>query len=190
MGDDMRIISTEEELKVFNDPYRMKIIRTYQKADQPLTVKMCADIMDEVPAKVHYHVKKLLKINLLVPHHTEDINGITAKYYHLPNKSFTISLKDTNEETMYHQLTQVHQMVSNLMEDFKEEFMKATSHGVKDRTVNDADVGMLTSVEVELSEKEFEEVSSYLVDITKKYNKTDEEKRTYVFLAGLGRKIE
>ncbi len=56
----VRKISSDEEIKIFSDPYRMKIINAYIKAGKALTVKGVADLMGEVPAKVHYHVKKII----------------------------------------------------------------------------------------------------------------------------------
>ncbi len=37
--------------------------------------------MGEVPAKVHYHVKKLESAGILKLQHTKEINGIVAKFY-------------------------------------------------------------------------------------------------------------
>ena len=81
MENDERIISTTEELEVLSDPFRLSIINAYREHGEPLTVKGCADILGEVPSKVHYHVKKLLKIDVLALDHIEVINGINAKYY-------------------------------------------------------------------------------------------------------------
>lgn len=190
MEKDIRVISSEEELKIFSDPYRMKIIRVFQRSKTPLTVKGVADIMGEVPAKVHYHVKKLLKINILELDHTEEINGIIAKYYTLQHKSFTISLKDTDDDQMYQQLTQVHALVSRLIDEFKEEFMKSSSHAVENKVEDESEVGMLASSELCLSEEEFKEVSKYFSELSNKYGCDEEGKKKYVFLAGLGRKLK
>jgi hypothetical protein len=190
MDDNMRVISTEEELKIFNDPYRMKIIRTYQQSEVPLTVKGCADIMGEVPAKVHYHVKKLLNVDILELDHIEVINGINAKFYKLPKTSFTISLKDTDENNHFRQLGQVHNIVSNIIEDFKQNFMKSTAIAVERKLKEDSESGMIASNEIHLSEEEFKEVSEYLSNISKKYKSKSEGKKSYIFMGGLGRKMD
>lgn len=185
MDNNMRVISTEEELKIFSDPYRMKIIKTFQKSEGPLTVKACADIMGEVPAKVHYHVKKLLKINILELDHVEVINGINAKYYRMPKQSFTISLKDSEDQLR--QMTQVHLLVSRIIEDFKDEFMKSSAYAVEHKIQEDSEVGMLASNEIHLTEEEFKELSKLLTELPQKYKKDGPNKKTYVYLGGVGR---
>ena len=188
MEEDMRVISTLEELKVFNDPYRMQIIRTFQQSKDPLTVKGCADIMNEVPAKVHYHVQKLLKINILQLDHIEVINGINAKYYTMPKKSFTVSLKGDSSIDLYQNLAHVHNMVSRLMDEFKDAFMKSSSHAVENDLKQDKEVGLLTSNTIHLTEEEFEELSKFLTTSAEKYKENQENKREYTFFAGLAKK--
>ena len=96
-----RIITTGEELKIISDPYRMEIINTYRSKDIALTATECANLMGEIPSKVHYHVKKLLKINILALDHIKVINGINAKYYKLPKPTIMIRLKDEEQQKMY-----------------------------------------------------------------------------------------
>ena len=43
----------------------MMIMKQYYKLGKPATVKQIADEMNEVPAKVHYHVKKLESVGIL-----------------------------------------------------------------------------------------------------------------------------
>ena len=74
-------LSTMEEIRIYSDPYRLKILTTFQKLNRPATIKEVADEMGEVPAKVYYHAKKMERIGLLLLEHTKLINGITAKYY-------------------------------------------------------------------------------------------------------------
>jgi len=76
-----KVLSTIEEIKIYSDPYRIQIMNMFNKQGRPSTVKEIADQMGEVPAKVHYHVKKLEKIGLLTIVSTREINGIIAKYY-------------------------------------------------------------------------------------------------------------
>jgi hypothetical protein len=190
MDDNLRIIQTEEELKIFSDPYRMKIIKTFQKSPTPLTVKGCADLMGEVAANVHYHVKKLLKIDILELDHIEVINGINAKYYKLPKSSFTVSLKGNDDIEIYQRLTQVHNLITRLMDDFKEEFMKSSGYAVEHNIESDNEVGVVASNLIYLTEEEFASVSKLLSDIAKDYDEDGENKKLYSFLGGLAKKNE
>lgn len=189
MSENMKLISTDEELKVFNDPYRMKIIKTFQQSKTPLTVKGCADIMGEVPANVYYHVQKLIKIGILALHHQEIINGITAKYYHLPFKNFLISIKENDETQKLKQLTQVHRIISRLIDDFKDNFMKASALANEKKLVDDSDIGLITSNEIYLTEEEFNQMRDYFATILKNQQmlEADPDKKKYLFLGGLAK---
>lgn len=188
MDDKMRIITTDEELKIFSDPYRMKIIKTYQGYGVPLTVKQCADHLGEVPAKVHYHVKKLLSINVLELDHVEVINGINAKYYYLPKTSFTVKLQDEESEKIYKQLNKVESMIANMIDDFKKDFFISSKNAVDHKIEDPTEVGMITAKDVYLSEEDFEVLSKELSELANRYSTIDKEKKRYSLLAGFARK--
>jgi predicted Zn-ribbon and HTH transcriptional regulator len=119
MDNNVRLIKTEEELKVFSDPYRLKIIHVFQSSSKPLTVKGCADVMGEVPAKVYYHVQKLIRIKILELDHIEVINGINAKYYKLVKERFSVKLNNDNHQNMYSQLSHVQKLLVLKLECFQ-----------------------------------------------------------------------
>lgn len=124
------VLSTIEEIKVYSDPYRIQIMNTFRKQGRPSTVKEIADLMGEVPAKVHYHVKKLEKIGLLTLVSTREINGIIAKYYD-PFEG-EIHLRHEGEEDS--PLKQVFQsetlkLLNEMYEQSRERFMKQASQG-------------------------------------------------------------
>ena len=185
MDDNIRVISTTEELKIFNDPYRLKIIRVYQKSEEPLTVKGCADLMGEVPAKVHYHIKKLLKIHILELDHIEVINGINAKYYKMPQKGFTISIKKDDPTAMYQNLTQVHNMVERIFNDFREEFMKSSSYAIENDLQEDSEVGIISSDQLYLSSDEFKQLSEYIKNLYETHKEEREDRKKYTLITGL-----
>lgn len=78
---DVKVLTTTEEIKIYSDPYRLRILHVFRRFGKPATVKEIADELGEIPAKVYYHVKKLEKIGLLTLVETKEINGIVAKYY-------------------------------------------------------------------------------------------------------------
>ncbi len=187
MDGKIRIISTDEELKIFNDPYRMKIMNIYKRYGVPLTVKQCADYMGEVPSKIHYHVKKLLSIDILALDHIEIINGINAKYYYLPKKAFTIQLKDKETEKLYSQLNEVESLVANLINNFKKDFFNASNKTMESKTQDPTEFGFVSATDIYLSEEEFEELGSFFEKLGEKYGSCDENKKRYSILAGLTR---
>jgi predicted transcriptional regulator len=92
--DETRSLTTLEEIKAVNDPYRLQIFFYFQRMGRPATVKEIADNMGEVPAKVHYHVKKLESVGFLRLAYTKNVNGIIAKYYELTARDFNIKVNN------------------------------------------------------------------------------------------------
>lgn len=91
-------LTTLEEIKAINDPYRLQIIFCFQRMGRAATVKEIADNMSEVPAKVHYHVKKLESAGILRLSHTKNVNGIIAKYYELTARDFHIKVNNIDPD--------------------------------------------------------------------------------------------
>lgn len=97
--DKVKTLGTVEEIKAYADPYRLEILAEFKLLGKPATVKQVADKMNEVPAKIYYHVKKLEKAGILVLDHTEEINGIVAKYYKPVAQDFAINNKEVNDSS-------------------------------------------------------------------------------------------
>lgn len=74
-------LKTDEDIKMVFDPFRRKIVEIYIKSNESMTAKQVADKLGEAPAKVNYHIKKLVNYGTLILERTENINGIIAKFY-------------------------------------------------------------------------------------------------------------
>lgn len=98
MANGTKILETESEVKIILDPFRTKIWVTYIYEKESLTVKQVADILGEVPSKIHYHVQKLIGIGILELDYTKNINGIIAKYYKAKYDNYEISDNVQNNE--------------------------------------------------------------------------------------------
>lgn len=186
--DDVRYISTSEELEILSDPFRLSIINIFREHGKPLTVKGCADLMSEVPAKVHYHVKKLLKINILELDHIEVINGINAKYYLLPKVRFAVQIKNTDEETIKTNVKHLTNMSISQIESFKLDFLNMSQRALQRKEQSHYEVGWLSSNKIYLSEQEFDDLEKLLIDFIMKHDTKDDAKRKYAFLLGISRK--
>lgn len=182
--ENVRKIETDEEIKIFSDPYRMRIINAYIKAGKPMTVKGVADLMGEVPAKVHYHVKKLISIDILRLDHTEVINGITAKYYILTTDSFRVAYQNTSDQKALFDSTT--NMMLSVVDEFKTdivsnaEFIK--SHSSDEKDDNNA---FFTKEALNLSAEDYENFETELSQLYKKYRTDKQEgQETYDFFVG------
>ncbi len=181
---EIRHIESDEEIKIFSDPYRMRIINAYIKAGDPMTVKGVADMMGEVPAKVHYHVKKLISIDILVLDHTKLINGITAKYYILTTDSFRVAYQNTSDQKALFDSTT--NMILSVVDEFKKDIANNADY-IKGNKSEDPEAknGFFTKETLYLSKLDYENFEAELEDLYKKYkSKKNESQNPYDMFVG------
>ncbi len=80
--------------------------------------------MGEVPAKVHYHVKKLESAGILKLQHTKEINGIVAKFYQPTARSFKIENNEIGDFTFNNKMNQVQSSALDTYEKSKNAFIE------------------------------------------------------------------
>lgn len=176
---DVRRIESDEEIKIFSDPYRMRIINAYIKAGEPMTVKGVADMMGEVPAKVHYHVKKLISIDILRLDHTEVINGITAKYYRLTTDSFRVAYQNTSDQKALFDSTT--NMILSVVDEFKADIVSNAEYIKSHETKEPSSMnGFFTKETMYLSKEDYESFEADLQRLYRKYKSRSNE-RQYPF---------
>ncbi|TJY41796.1 helix-turn-helix transcriptional regulator [Cohnella pontilimi] len=74
-----RKTSTMELLKILSDPRRSRIL--HLASDKPVTVKILAEQLGEDPLRLYYHVKKMVKAELLEVKETRQHGNLTEHYY-------------------------------------------------------------------------------------------------------------
>lgn len=173
----IKIINTDNEMKIFTDPYRMKIINTLLDATRPMTVKQIADTLGEVPAKVHYHVKKLIAIELLELDHIEVINGINAKFYKLLYDRFQVKFaEDDSNANLETQASYIYKTINRLIDTFKEDLADRKEvmiqSGYTQHELN------LSHFEMYLTHEEFQEFLKEYNTLIEKYNSYRNEDNT------------
>ncbi|GIO66800.1 helix-turn-helix domain-containing protein [Paenibacillus sp. FSL M7-1455] len=164
-------LSTIEEIRIYSDPYRMKILSHFQRMDHPATIKEIADDMGEVPAKVYYHAKKLESIGMIHVVSTKEINGINAKYYEAFKGAVRIKRDDGADEAAKKIfISETQKLLSDLYEENKQRFLKAQSM--------DQPHGNLTHSEVYLTEEEakefFEKINRFVEEHHKRKHEGQE----------------
>ncbi len=182
-------LKTLSDIKTFSDPYRMLIYKTFSNSDEAITIKRVADLMGEVPAKVYYHAKKLIKLGVLELDHEENINGIIAKYYKTTKRQIIMSHDSLDEKQLPSMLSETQKMVSNVIDDAKAEFINAMqSMAQNEQTEEDSDEGDggLIVSRIHLTKQEAEDLYKYLLDLSEK-KKSEEKDDTskYLFFNGL-----
>ncbi|WP_040951323.1 ArsR/SmtB family transcription factor [Gorillibacterium massiliense] len=121
------VLTSLEDIKVYSDPYRLQILYAFDRFRRPATVKEIADAMGEVPAKVHYHVKKLEKIGILKMVATKEINGIIAKYYEAFDGQIHISHTDMADPLRKVIASEAQKVLSSVFEEARQKFVRNTS---------------------------------------------------------------
>ncbi len=182
-------LKTLNDIKTFSDPYRMLIYKTFSNSDEAVTIKRVADIMGEVPAKVYYHAKKLIKIGVLELDHEENINGIIAKYYKSTERQIIMSHDSLDEKQLPSMLSETEKMVSNVIDDAKAEFISAMQALAQkehpEGETDEGDGGLIVS-RIHLTKTEAEDLYKYLMDLSeKKKNDKRDDTAKYLFFNGL-----
>lgn len=173
-----RVLSTLEEIKIFTDPFRMRIL--FLLDNEPMTVKQMADILGEVPSKVHYHVKELEKIGVLEIVDKKEKAGIIEKYYFPTAESFRVEKIVTKEENWK-------EHIGNL----KDTFFKNASEDYRKFLDNkdESDKQILNYGVVHLTDEEFDELSKKLKELLEKGEKRKDTK-AYAHIIGLFKKYD
>lgn len=172
-------LKTMQEIKIISNPIRMRVLKNYYAIGKPATVKQMAQFMGEVPANIHYHVKKLVEIKVLVLDHTESVNGITAKFY-IPAAK-TIKIDDDNHTMGDGIINEKEIIVSNIFDDGKKEFLKALRARQEEQ-----DAGTLLARTIELTEDDYKKVIDYVTDLVVNNEPSEDEKnKKYLFFTGI-----
>ena len=100
-----------ELMKILSDPRRNQIL--HLASDEPITVKAMAEKIGEEPLRLYYHVKKLVKAELLEVVDTRQHGNLTEKYYQAVNFRDVIYKGDMAEQAEHIEqtLSLIHQIV-------------------------------------------------------------------------------
>jgi len=83
-------LDTEERIKAFTHPYRMKLLHALREAGRPSTATEVARSLGDGPGKAHYHMRILESAGIVEVARTELVNGIVARYYEPSAKHFSV----------------------------------------------------------------------------------------------------
>lgn len=90
------VLKTDKELKIFMSPVRQKIIKIMSREGRSVTSKHIADKLNTSQSSAQHHIKQLEQIGIIEFDHNEIINGITARYLRLSDKTVSIG-QDLND---------------------------------------------------------------------------------------------
>ena len=160
-----RVLKNIKEIRVLNDPYRQEILSTMTILGKPATSKEIATAMKEAPSKVNYHLKVLEKYKFVELDHTENINGIIAKYYRRLATNFNVDLKKENKS--FDKWNAVISMTESLFNNIRDKHVKRII-GLQNinKEIKEEDKGTIISSKLYLSESEIEEINNLINKFT------------------------
>lgn len=176
--DEIKLLKTVEEIRALSDPYRYKILNCFYKNGEPITVKQVADELGEVPAKVHYHVKKMEKAGLLVLVYTKEINGIIAKYYEPTAKKFNIIGEDTEGMDKALRLNEALKVVAQIYDESKKTFLEQASISQSNEGVKNKKLSSLSMESIYLTQEEAEDLIKYMENLMAGSNRKQKAEET------------
>jgi DNA-binding transcriptional ArsR family regulator len=83
-------LDTEERIRAFTHPYRMKLLHALKEIGVPATATDLARKLGDGPGKAHYHMRILEGVGIVVLARTESVNGIVARYYEPAAHAFIV----------------------------------------------------------------------------------------------------
>lgn len=133
--------------------------------EQPMTVTEVADAMGLSPAKVLYHIKKLVSIGILYMKYTKVVNGIVAKYYDFTTDSIALSVTDeqySNDILKSKLITEY----GGYFDEAKQKFFNLYN---VDKAVNDGNVYIIVKDSFPIDANRVSEMNEELKALLKKY---------------------
>ncbi|WP_019228259.1 winged helix-turn-helix domain-containing protein [Sedimentibacter sp. B4] len=97
MVNDKIVIASDKDLKVVMSPIRQKIMKFMRVEGRPVTSKYIADNLNITPSSARHHIKLLEQLGIIETDHCEVINGITAKYLTITDKTVSLG-QNINDE--------------------------------------------------------------------------------------------
>lgn len=178
-------VETDIEFKVLTDPYRMKILDVFIEQQKPLTVKMVADRLEETPAKVFYHVKKLIDIDMLKLDHIQVINGINAKYYKLMYNEISFDILDESSKIKKDfKIDEITKLVLKNIDAFRDEVLNKRDR-TKTKEITKEDSFFISVKNLYLTEEEYKEFKDFTSKFVSKHSKIDDTKKKFLVISGL-----
>ncbi|HPE90316.1 MAG TPA: helix-turn-helix domain-containing protein [Spirochaetia bacterium] len=87
---DVMLLDSEERIKAFTHPYRMKLVHVLRETRRPMTATEVARFIGDGPGRVHYHMRVLEAVGIVTVARTETVNGIVARYYEPTARHYSV----------------------------------------------------------------------------------------------------
>ncbi len=173
------VLSTDKELKILMSPIRQKIIKIMSREGKPVTSKYIADKLDISPSSSQHHIKQLQQIGIIEFDHNEVINGITARYLRLTEKTVSIG-QAINDDLTSERDVLARSILNKTYDGYKELINEKRQLLAEEYRKGNKLVDQLTGV-VHLSTEEANELFDIIDNFIKKHSKASDNSHPYEY---------
>lgn len=162
------VLKTDKELKILMSPMRQKIIRLMRREGRPVTAKHIADKLNISPSSAQHHVKQLQQVGIIEFDHNEIINGITARYLRLSDKTISIG-QDINDDLSSERDILARNILSNTYSEYQKLVTSKRKELIDEYKKGNKMADQLSGV-VHLTTEEANELYDIIEDFIKKHS--------------------
>lgn len=174
------LLETEEQIKAFTHPYRLKILQALRDYREPATATDIARLLGDGPGKVHYHVKILERAGIVHLVDTLMINGILARKYEPSAEHYIIKPETIHSE----QKNDLYKMISKRFRDgFRQFFDSSFDNQIEESAGRPR--SFLYEFVMYCDDNEWISIQQLLHKLSKTYAQADKNrKKRRIFIAG------
>ncbi len=169
---DKIVIASDKDLKVVMSPIRQKIMKFMRVEGKPVTSKYIADRLNITPSSARHHIKLLEQLGIIKTDHCEIINGITAKYLTITDKTVSLG-QNLNDELSEERDILARNMIYETYNGFQNLIKDNRTHLTDEFNKGNIFADVLSGV-VHLTEKEANELYDIINTFINSHSKSTE----------------
>jgi predicted ArsR family transcriptional regulator len=179
MVNDKIIIESDEDLKVVMSPIRQKIMKFMRIEGRPVTSKYIADNLNITPSSARHHIKLLEQLGIIENDHFEVINGITAKYLTITDKTISLG-QNINDELSEERDILARNMIYETYNGFQNLIKDNRTYLTDEFNKGNKSADILSGV-VHLTEKEANELYDIVNNFIGSHSKSTEDSHPFEY---------
>ncbi|MBU0926775.1 MAG: helix-turn-helix domain-containing protein [Spirochaetes bacterium] len=181
---DVLLLDTEDRIKAFTHPFRMKVLHVYREGRRPMTATEVAKALGEGPGKVHYHVRVMEAAGIVTIARTETVNGIVARYYEPAARHYSVPGSASGAMGDASIRDEVARMISRRFRDGLRSFLDSTTGPGSGAAEGDSEAFLFEHV-VHCDDARWEAFREAVEDLASRYAEpAPGSRRRRVFIAG------
>jgi DNA-binding MarR family transcriptional regulator len=177
--DNKIVISSDEDLKVVMSPVRQKIMKFMRFEGRPVTSKYIADSLNITPSSARHHIQLLERLGIVITDHCEIINGITAKYLTITDKTVSLG-QNLDDELSEERDILARKMINETYNGFQDLIKYKRKHLTDEFNKGNKLADVLSGV-VHLTEKEANELYDMINNFIDNHSKSTEASHPYEY---------